>query len=90
MSEIKQQMTDEEINDMRIMYATGHELVERTIDDLLDARALIEKQTEAITLALAVLEANRAELEGYEAWATGETYNSPSLNDIIEKCKEYL
>lgn len=54
-----------------------------------NAREIIEKQKDVIIVSLAVLEAKRAELEGYEAQASGEKYNSPSLNSIIEKLKGY-
>lgn len=59
-------------------------------NDLAVSNAIIEKQTELIKEMLPQLVYSRAGLEAYEAESTGETYNSPSLNSIIEKAKEYI
>jgi len=67
---------DENGNETRI---TARDVVA----DLIEARELIKEM-------LPQLVYSRAGLEAYEAESTGETYNSPSLNSIIEKAKEYI
>jgi len=50
--------------------------------DLLEARELIKEMREQ-------LEDARTVMGKYEAQLTGELFNDPSLNDILDRTKEY-
>ena len=50
--------------------------------DLLDARELIKEMRERLVEC-------KAQLEYYEQEVSGEDYNSPILNEVIEKTKDY-
>lgn len=65
--------------------ATTHDLAA----DLLDSRELIDKQEALIKEMRGELEEARMVMEKYEAQLTGELFNDPSLNDILEKTKDY-
>ena len=57
--------------------------------DLLDARELIDKQEALIKEMREELEDARMVMEKYEAQLTGEIFNDPSLNAILENTREY-
>ena len=50
--------------------------------DLLEARELIKEMREEF-------ESARTVMEKYEAQLTGESFNDPSLNSILDKTKDY-